>query len=65
MTKAEALEFLGRRKWAQADQKKLVDLHNELRGDTVGKITTMAVRTPCRLRQVRGALIKFVENEMK
>lgn len=64
MTKSEVLEFLEKKRWTTSDQKELIDVWNELRGDALGKIGPNAVRTGCRLRQVRGALIKFANAEM-
>ena len=64
MDKSDILVFLETKQWDQTAQKTIVDLWNDLRGDALGKITTSAVRTPCRLRQVRNSLRKFVQNEM-
>jgi len=64
MDRDELLEFLNGNTWDTSKQNLLVELWNELRGDSLGKITRSHVRTPCRLKQVRNSLRGFVKTEM-
>ena len=64
MTKSEVLEFLERRSWGHADRERLVELWNDLRGDKLGKIGMNNVRSNCRLKNVRSALLQFANTEM-
>jgi len=64
MTKAEVLEFLSKKQWGPSDQQQLVKVWNELKGDTMGPIGINAVRSPCRLKQVRTSLLQFANAEM-
>lgn len=57
------LEFLKSNTWTPAKQQELVSLWNELRGKELGLITMSHVRTPCRLKQVRDSLVRFVKSE--
>jgi hypothetical protein len=61
-TKEKVLAFLNDTKtWDYNDRQKLVSLWNDLRGESpIGKINMTSVRSPCRLKDVRAALIKFV-----
>jgi hypothetical protein len=64
MDKAELITFLKLKTWNPENQDRLVAVWNELRGESLGKVTRSAVRTPCRIRQMCGSLLKFAENEM-
>lgn len=65
MTKSEVLEFLALKNWGPADQQRLIQVWNELRGDALGKIGLNHVRTPCRIKQIRSSLMQFANTEMK
>ena len=56
----EILEFLEKKQWTAADQSDIVEHWNRFRGDELGRIGTIQVRTPCRLRQIRNSLRGFL-----
>jgi len=64
MTDGELLELLMLKQWTEADKKRLVDEWNLRRGDSVGRIGMIQVRTSCRLRQIRDSMLAFMRKNV-
>ncbi len=63
MTDDELHILLSQPVWTIDDRMKLVELWNERRGDSIGKIGLNNVRTSCRLKSIVGAFRHFLESD--
>lgn len=62
MSNEELKAMLHEKRWDMEMRQKLVDEWNERRGD-VKKINLSSVRTPCRLRQIIGSMLKYLQEK--
>lgn len=61
MTKDEALIFMRRKSWSEADRRFLVELWNVTRTN-LPPMKFRDVQSSCRLKTVRGSMLKFLES---